>query len=43
MAAYRQVHDSRHLQAMRQDMVEFWDAVASAELYANDLHLAADR
>jgi len=27
MAAYRQVHDSRHLQAMRQDMMEFWDAV----------------
>ena len=25
---------------MRQEMMEFWDAVASAGLYANNLHLA---
>jgi len=28
---------------MRQEMMEFWDAVASAEPYANNLHLAPDR
>jgi len=26
---------------MRQEMMGFWDAVASAEPYANNLHLAA--
>jgi len=28
---------------MRQEIVGFWDAVASARPYANNLHLAADR
>jgi len=28
---------------MRQEMVAFWDTVASAGLYANNLHLASDR
>ena len=28
---------------MRQEMMGFWDAVASAGPYANDLHLALDR
>jgi len=28
---------------MRQEMMGFWDAVASAGLYANNLHLAPDR
>jgi len=28
---------------MRQEMMEFWDAVASAGPYANNLHLAPDR
>ena len=27
---------------MRQEMITFWDAVASAGLYANNLHLAPD-
>jgi len=27
----------------RQEMMGFWDAVASAGPYANDLHLASDR
>ena len=28
---------------MWQEMMEFWDAVASAGPYANNLHLAPDR
>jgi len=28
---------------MRQEMMEIWDAVASAGAYANNVHLAADR
>jgi len=28
---------------MRHRIMEFWDAVASAGLHANNLHLAADR
>jgi len=28
---------------MRQEMMGFWDAVASAGPYANSLHLAPDR
>jgi len=27
---------------MRQEMMGFWDAVASAEPYANNLHLTAE-
>ena len=31
------------LDLMRQEMIGFWDAVASAEPYANNLHLAPDQ